>query len=171
MTRRLYPDSSPGNGPASPGSEAEEATTEAELEAAKAALEAATTEAETAAAAARAASEKAKAETATLEEERLRRSRLVQAIVGFTAPPIVGLAILVVTFAGAASDAVAESPAATSTALIVGAALMLVPPILFAVSHERYAQHQAGIERRLLALISPSEASNTELLESRDQNR
>jgi hypothetical protein len=131
-------------------------------------IEAATRDAEIAAATARAATENLRADADRLrleiersEAERRRRSRVLQAIVGFTAPPIVGLGILVLIFAGAASDAVIESPAATSIALIVGAVLMLVPPILFAVSHERYAQHQAAIENRLLALLSAGESSTS----------
>lgn len=125
------------------------------------ALEAARLSAESAADEARAVAEE-------FRRERARRKRTIEILVGFTAPPIVGIVILVLVFAGRASDAVIESPAATSTALIVAALLLLVPPVLFALSPERYAEHQTDVERRLRELLSGSDKSISSETQSRE---
>jgi hypothetical protein len=78
-----------------------------------------------------------------------RRGRIVEVAVGFTAPPLVGIAILILVFSGRGSDAVMHSSAATATALIIGGLLMLVPPVVFALSPDSYAEYQTDVERRL----------------------
>ena len=81
----------------------------------------------------------------------------VEFLVQFTAPPIVGLVILIVVFAGIASDDILQSPAVTSTALIVGALLLLVPPITFSVNPQNYSLHQKGIENRARKILQEIE--------------
>jgi hypothetical protein len=71
------------------------------------------------------------------------------------APPLVGLALLAVVISGVASDAVLRSPAATCTALIVSAALILVPPLLLAHAPEQYAAHLTDVQGRLTELVGP----------------
>ena len=51
-------------------------------------------------------------------EQHKRRSRIIELLVGFTAPPIIGIGILALLFTGSGSDAILDSPAATSTALM-----------------------------------------------------
>lgn len=96
------------------------------------------------------------AAAAEIREWERRRRRGVELLAGFAAPPIVGLGILALVFAGVGSDAILDSAAATCTALIVGSLLLLVPPVLFAVSPERYAEHQGDVERRIRQGLGPT---------------
>jgi hypothetical protein len=84
--------------------------------------------------------------------------RWIEILASFTAPPIVGLAIVALVMSGAAPDDVTRSGAATSTALIVGALLLVVPAILYAASPHGYADHQRMIERRLSRVADAVEA-------------
>lgn len=89
------------------------------------------------------------AAAAEIRDWERRRRRGIEMLAGFAAPPLVGLGILALVFAGIGSDAILNSAAATCTALIVGSLLLLVPPVLFALSPERYAEHQGDVERRI----------------------
>lgn len=73
--------------------------------------------------------------------------RWFELLAGLTAPPIVGLVIIALVMSGAADVDIMKSGAATSTALVVGALLMIVPPILY--GRTRYADHQDMVEDRL----------------------
>jgi hypothetical protein len=102
---------------------------------------------------AQAAAVEAYAHVRSARAKREARRNVLEAIVGLTAPPLVGIAILVVVFSGNASAAIEQSAAATSTALIVAALLILVPPVIFAFSPDRYAEYQTANERRLRELV------------------
>ena len=81
-------------------------------------------------------------------------------------PPIAGFVVLAVVLSGTAADAVMNSGAATSVALLVGAMLVLVPPALYAANPRRYLEHQAAVEsrmRELWELRGPSARSSTEM--------
>jgi len=62
-------------------------------------------------------------------------------------PPLVGLAVLIAVFVGFAPDQVLDSGAAISTALIVGALLILVPPMLYMWEPSDYGDYRIDLKR------------------------
>jgi hypothetical protein len=103
---------------------------------------------------AKGAAVEAYAQARSARERREARRNILEAIVGLTAPPLIGIGILIVVFSGNASAAIEHSAAATSTALIVAALLILVPPVIFAFSPDRYSEYQTANERRLRELVT-----------------
>jgi hypothetical protein len=79
----------------------------------------------------------------TLAEQRRReRGRLATVL---ALPPVMGTIIIVLVLTGHVSERVLKSGEAISFALLVGALLILVPPALFALQPDRYAEHQTTI--------------------------
>jgi hypothetical protein len=68
-------------------------------------------------------------------------------------PPVAGVAILGLVLSGDISQDVLRSGAATSTALIVGLLLIVIPPALYIANAERYTAHQTALEQRVTELI------------------
>ena len=88
----------------------------------------------------------------------------VLAVTVAVAPPIAGMAIIGVILGGVVDERVMLSGAAMSTALAVGALLVLVPPLLYSVKPERYLEHQRGISKRvddLFRLLVSDESART----------
>lgn len=82
--------------------------------------------------------------------------RYISLVIAF--PPIVGFAILIAVLCGFAADDVLDSGLATSTALLVGAVLILGPPALFVASPKNYADYQTGVRKRV---AEPTRGANS----------
>lgn len=78
-------------------------------------------------------------------------------MVGFAAPPVAGLTILALVLSGTVSGADEQSAAATSTALIIGALLTLLPPVLYVLKPDEYAEHQTALDERVRRLLEPGD--------------
>jgi hypothetical protein len=96
----------------------------------------------------------AAAEVATASK---RIARLLAARISlFAAPPLFGMVIIAVTLEGLVSSDVAGSPAVMVTALLVGAALILGPIVIFVLKPDEYAVHVTDMQKRLVQLLSDS---------------
>lgn len=75
-----------------------------------------------------------------------------------TLPPVVGLGMIVVVLGGWADHTVLRSDAAMSSALIVGALLILLPPAVYSKWPSSYAEYQTALELRARELASGDRA-------------
>lgn len=83
-------------------------------------------------------------------------STLLKAALAY--PPLVGLVVLILLLSGLVSDAILESGAATSTALVVAVLLILVPPALYALSPTRHIEYTDGMQETIESEVPPKEA-------------
>ncbi len=71
----------------------------------------------------------------------------------FAAPPLIGLAMIVLVMSGETALVVRNSAAVMVSALLVAAILIVTPMVLFAFKPDEYAAHLGDLERRLSEII------------------